>query len=101
MSRTFIGEALPKCGASPLYKGIIKLECDVSYEMHVRILSSWRAGILVFSCVHCVEAIQDPGQVFKVKIPESQMPEVVIYVSSALLTTCLALVQLGSCEAQH
>ena len=29
------------------------------------------------------------------------MPEVIIYVSCALLTTCLALVQLGSCEAQH
>ena len=46
-------------------------------------------------------AIQDPRHSFKVTQPESQMVEVVIYVSSDSLTTCTALVQLGSCETQH
>ena len=59
----------------------------------------WCPGLLVMSYVDIVEAIQDPRFLFK--RTEPQIVEVVIYVSSALLTTSSALVQLGSCEAQH
>ena len=59
----------------------------------------WCPGLLVMSYVDIVEAIQDPRFLFK--RTEPQIVEVVIYVSSALLTTSSALVQLGSCESQH
>ena len=68
--------------------------------MQVCMLSLRRPGLLVLSNVDFFEAVQHPRNIFKVKRPESQMVDVVVYVSSALLTTCSALVQLVSCEAQ-
>ena len=64
-------------------------------------LSLQRPGLLFLSGVDFVKAMQDLRHLFKVRQPESQMVEVVIYVSSDLLTTCSALAQLGNCEAQH
>ena len=64
-------------------------------------LSLWRPGLIVLSCVDFVKWIQDPRHLFKVKRPESHMVEVVIYVSSNLLTTCSPLVQLDRCKALH
>ena len=64
-------------------------------------LSLRRPGVLDLGRVDVVEVIQDPRHLLKVKRPESQMVEVVIYVSSNPLTTSSALAQLGSCAAQH
>ena len=61
------------CGANPLYECIIKLECAISSQMPIRMLSLRRPGSLVYSCVDLVEAIQNPEQLFKVKWPESHM----------------------------
>ena len=69
--------------------------------MHVRMLSLQLPVLLVLCRVDLVVAIQDPRLLFKVKQPDSHMVEVVIDVYSDLLTTCLALVQLCSREAQH
>lgn len=63
----------------------------------VQVYLSW----VVSRCEFFFEAIQDLRNLLKVKRPESQMVKVVVYVSSALLTKCLALVQLGSCKAQQ
>ena len=69
--------------------------------MHVRMLSLRRPGLPVWWCVNFVEAIQDPWHLFKVKRPECKLFEAIIDESSDLLTTCSAVVQLGSREAQH
>ena len=63
-------------------------------------LSLQRPCLPVLSGLNFFE-IRDPRNLIKVKRPEYHMLEVSIYVSSALLTTCSALLQLGSCEAQH
>ena len=64
-------------------------------------LSLRRSGLLGLDCVDVVEAIRDPRQLFKVERPESQTIEVIIYVSSALLTKCSALAQRDRCKAQR
>ena len=69
--------------------------------MYIRMLSLRCPILPVLSCVDFVEAIQDPKHLFKVLGPESQMIEVVIDVSSDLLTAFSAFVQLGSREARH
>ena len=64
-------------------------------------LSLCCSGKLGLGCVDVVEAIRDPRHLFKVERPESQMVEVILYMSSALLTTCSAHVQLDRCKARH
>ena len=60
-----------------------------------------RPDLLVLSSVDFVETILDPRHLFKVKRTESSMFESFKYEFSSVLNMYSALVQLGSCEAQH
>ena len=58
----------------------------------------------LFTCLKLCGLHQNdarPEALVQSQQPESQMIEAVIYVSSAVLTMCTTLVELGSCEAQH
>ena len=69
---------------------------NLDVMFHHKCTSVRHPGLLVLSCADFVKAIQDPRDLLKVQRPESKMVEVVVYVSSAPLTTCYALVQLVS-----
>ena len=96
-SATFNGQALPNYRASPLKSALLNYNALFHHKCTL-VLSLQRPGLLVLRCVDFVEAMQDPRHLFKVKQPESQMVEANL---CALLTTCAALVEHGSCEAQH
>ena len=62
--------------------------------MPIRMLSLRRPGLLVYSCVDFVRAIQDPRHMSKVEQIQSQMVEVFIDMSPALFTTYPAIIYL-------
>ena len=77
------------------------INITASSNSHVRMLSLPRRGLLLSIRNNFVKAIEDPRQCLKSNDHQSQMAEVVIHVSSTLLTKCTTLLQLDSCEAQH